>query len=245
MRVVVQNDPTHPDNVGHIVTHLGMNLDQRLKEFTDFQNDDQAFWDKVIGGAEPEVPAEVREGSTRLTATERVVVHGEIVESLWEEDFSTVEEQHVIEDIRERLTLLGLDPSQAAEMVKKAQVSPVRKRAPSEPFAVQPQREWEEAKKRLYEQAQRLAKLLLNHVELSMTGTELMYKYKSLKLAGKNNYVSALMMVNTEMNKRLGKERSQASTEEFKQVLGDLDDILQTLAKRLYKAKAEYETNQA
>jgi hypothetical protein len=22
MRVVVQNDPTHPDNVGHIVTHL-------------------------------------------------------------------------------------------------------------------------------------------------------------------------------------------------------------------------------
>src|SRR3984893_1130926 len=31
MRVVVQNDPTHPDNVGHIVTHLGMNLDERLK----------------------------------------------------------------------------------------------------------------------------------------------------------------------------------------------------------------------
>jgi DNA repair protein RadD len=33
MRVVVQNDPTHPNNVGHIVTHLGMNLDERLKEF--------------------------------------------------------------------------------------------------------------------------------------------------------------------------------------------------------------------
>ena len=244
MRVVVQNDPMHPDNVGHIVTHLGMNLDRRLKEFKDFENDDQAFWDKVIGGAEPEVPAEVRDGSARLTANERVVVHGEIVESLWEEDFSSVEEQHVIEDIRERLTLLGLDPSQAAEMVKKAQVSPIRKRAPSEPFAVQPQREWEEAKKRLYEQAQRLAKLLLNHVELSMTGTELMYKYKSLKLAGKNNYVSALMMVNTEINKRLAKERSQASTEEFKHVLDNLDDILQTLAKRLYKAKAEYEKNQ-
>ena len=43
-----------------------------------------------------------------------------------------------------------------------------------------------------------------------MTGTELTYKYKSLKLTGRNNYVSALMMVNAEMKKRLGKERAQA-----------------------------------
>ena len=70
MRVIVQNDPTHPDNVGHIVTHLGMNLDERLKEFKQFENDDQAFWDKVIGGEEPEVPPAVRDGTARLTATE-------------------------------------------------------------------------------------------------------------------------------------------------------------------------------
>ncbi len=241
MRVVVQNDPMHPDNMGHIVTHLGMNLDERLKEFKQFENDDQAFWDKVISGDEPEVPTAVREGSARLTAGERVVVHGEIIESLWEEDFSTVEDQQIVDDFRERLKLFGLDPSQAEEMVRKAQQSPLRKRAPSEPFLIQPQREWEEAKKRLYEQAQRLAKLLLNHVELSMTGTELTYKYKSLKITGKNNYVSALMMVNAEINKRLGKERAQASTEEFKQILGNLDDVLQVLARRVRKAKSDYE----
>jgi excisionase family DNA binding protein len=245
MRVIVQNDPMHPDNVGHIVTHLGMNLDERLKEFKQFENDDQAFWEKVIGGEEPELPTEVREGSTRLMAGERVVVHGEVVESLWEEDFSTVEDQQVIEDFRERLRLFGLDPSQAEQMVKSAKVSPVRKRAPTEPFAVQPQREWEEARKRLYEQGQRLAKLLLNHVELSMTGTELMYKYKSLKLTGKNNYISALTMVNAEINKRLGKERSQASTDDFKAILDNLDDLLQTLARRVRKAKADYDKNEA
>ncbi len=245
MRVVVQNYPTHPDNVGHIVTHLGMNLDERLKEFKQFENDDQAFWDKVISGDEPEVPMAVREGSTRLTAEERVVVRGEIVESLWEEDFSTVEDQQIIEDLRERLKLYGLDPGQAEEMVKKAQPSPLRKRAPSEPFLIQPQREWEEARKRVYEQAQRLAKLLLNHVELPMTGTELVYKYSSLNVTGKNNYVSALMMVNAEINKRLGKERPQASTDEFKKILDSLEDILQTLARRVRKAKSEYEQNEA
>src|ERR1035438_6461740 len=111
MRVVVQNDPTHPDNVGHIVTHLGMNLDERLKEFKQFENDDQAFWDKVISGDEPELPTAVRDGSARLTAEERVVVHGEIVDSLWEEDFATVEDQQIVEDLRERLKLYGLDPS--------------------------------------------------------------------------------------------------------------------------------------
>lgn len=130
-------------------------------------------------------------------------------------------------------------------MVKKAQQSPLRKRPASEPFAIQPQREWQEAKKRLYEQAQRLAKLLLNHVELAMTGTELTYKYKSLKITGKNNYVSALMMVNAEINKRLGKERTQASTEEFKQILDTLDDVLQTIVRRVRKAKSDYEKNNA
>ena len=49
---------------------------------------------------------------------------------------------------------------------------------------VQPQREWEEARKRMNEQAKRLANILLNHVSLTMTGTELTYKYKSLKLTG-------------------------------------------------------------
>lgn len=247
LRVVVQGDPAHPDNIGHIVTHLGMNLDERLKEFKQFESDDAAFWNKVISGDEPELPPAVRDGSSRLTADERIVVHGEIVESLWEEDFTSVEEQHIVEDLRERLKLYGLDLGQAAEeVIRAAQQQPaLRKGAPTEPFQVQPQREWEEARKRLYEQAQRLAKLILNHVELQMTGTELVYKYKSLNVTGKNNYVSALMMVNKEIQRRLGKDRSEASTEEFRQILDNLEDLLQTLVRRVRKAKSEYEKSKS
>ena len=245
MRVVVQNDPTHPDNVGHIVTHLGMNLDQRLKEFKQFESDDQAFWDKVIGGEEPELPPGVQEGTARLRATDRVVVHNEVIESLWEEDFTSVEDQQIIDDLRERLKLYGLDPSQAEEMVKKAQQAPVRKGPAAAPFLVQPQREWEEARKRLNEQAKRLASVLLNHVELSMAGIELPRKYKSLGLTGVNNYVSALMMVNAEIQKRLGKDRAQASIEEFQSILENLQPFLQALVRRVRKAKSDYDKNQA
>lgn len=243
MRVVVQNDPTHPDNVGHIVTHLGMNLDERLKEFKEFENDDQAFWNKVIGGEEPEVPPAVQQGTTRLRATEKVVVHGEIVDSLWEEDFASVEDQQIVEDLRERLKLYGLDASQAEEMIKNAQQPSLRKRPPAEPFLVQPQRELVETRKRINEQAGRLANILLNNVGLSTTGTELTYKYQSLKLTGRNNYISAFMMVNHEINKRLGKDRAQASTEEFRIVLDNLEDLLQLLVRRVKKAIGEYDKN--
>ena len=78
-----------------------------------------------------------------------------------------------------------------------------------------------------------------------MKGTELTYKYKSLNITGKNNYVSALMIVNHEINKRLGKDRAQASVEEFRHILDNLDELLQMLVRRVHKAKAEYEQKEA
>lgn len=241
MRVVVQNDPGHPDNIGHIVTHLGMNLDARLKEFKQFENDDQAFWDSVVGGDEPVLPQSVLDGTARLRAGDSVVVHDEIVDALWEEDFTSVEDQQIVADLRERMKLLGLDDSRVEDIVRQAQQAPMRKGAVAEPFPVQPQREWEEARKRMNEQSKRLANVLLNHVELTMAGTELVYKFKSLKLTGRNNYVCALMMVNREIEKRLGKDRAQASTEEFRVVLDGLEDLLQLLVRRIRKARGEYE----
>jgi len=50
-------------------------------------------------------------------------------------------------------------------------------------------------------------------------------------------------MVNAEINKRLGKDRANASTEEFRAVLDSLDDVLQSLVRRVRKAKSEYEKN--
>ena len=244
MRVVIQNYPGHPDNLGHIITHLGMNLDQRVKEFKEFENDDQAFWEKVVGGEDPEVPSNVRDGSTRLTASENdIAVNGEIVDSLWEEDFADMDEKHIIDDLKDRLKLYGLDPEKAEEIIKKSKHGGMIRRAPTEAFPIQPQREWEELKRRVSDQGSRLAKILLNNIGLEMTGTELAYKYTSLKARANNNLVSAIMLVNHEINTRLGKDRSNCSAEEFRAILDPkiLDDILQTIVRRVHKAKNEYE----
>lgn len=242
MRVIVQNDPAHPDNMGHIVTHLGMNLDQRLKEFKQFENDDQAFWEKVIGGSEPEMPKSVREGSSRLRADEGgMAISGEIVDSLWEEEFTTAEDKHVIEDLRDKLKSLGLDPSEAEGIVKKTRQSGMIQVSAAEPFAIQPHKEWSETKRRLNEQVQRIAKILLNNCKLDIAGTEIPYKYKTLNQPAKNNYVAALMMVNNEVNKKLEKDRADCSTEEIKSAIDSLEKILQVLVRRLKKSQSEYE----
>lgn len=242
MRVIVQNDPGHPDNLGYIVTHLGMNLDQRLKEFKQFENDDEAFWEKVIGGDDPELPKSVREGAERKKLHDRsVVVSGEIVDALWEEDFTTAEDKHIIDDLREKLKALGLDPSQAEQIVKQQNKSPITHLAPGEQFPVQPQREWSEAKKRLDEEAKRTAKVLLNNASLEIAGTEIPYKYTTLGIRSKNNYVAALMMVNTEINNQLAKDRKNCSTDEFKSAIDSLESILQTLVRKIMRAKKLYD----
>ena len=244
MRVIVQNDAGHPDNVGHIVTHLGMNLDQRLKEFKQFENDDQAFWDKVIGGEEPEVPKNVIDGTARRRLSEsEMVVDGEIVDSLWEEDFTSIEEKHVIEELRAKLKSLGLDPEQAEVMVRASRADGIQHKAPTGAFPVQPHLAWKEARRRLDEQVKRTATILLNNVELKAGGTELPYKYRTLGVPAVNNYVAALTMVNSAIDKQLGKERKDCTTDEFKTAVDSLEGILQTLVRRVKKTQSEYEKN--
>jgi len=238
MRVIVQNNPSHPDNMGQIVTHLGLNQDKQLESFKDFENDDYKFWENVVGGKEPEVPPEVKEGNARLRAGDQVVVHNEIIDGLWEEDFICHEDQEIIDDLRERFALLGLDPSEVATMVKQTMQKGMKKNDPTAPFPVQPQMEWEEARRRLNEEAKRLAKILLNHLDINMQGRELI-KYGLEN--GKNNYICALMLVNKAINKELGKERGEATIDEFRMILDNREDLLQQLVRRVRKVKSDYE----
>ena len=245
MRVIEQGKELHPDNAGHIVTHLGMNLDELLRKFNQFESDDHAFWDDVIGGNNTNSSRSSENETTRVTYDETAVVTDEIVGGTLEENFLTDDDRYLIEDIREQFDLRGLDPTHAEEIVKKARIANMRKLPPTEPFPVQPQREWEEARTRLNEKARKAAKQLLDKTNLSRGGTELAYKYKVTDATGKNNYASAIIMVNRKIRKTLGKERKDVSSEEFKQVSGDLDAIIKALVKRIEKAKLKYEQAKA
>ncbi len=240
LRVVVQNDPTHPDNYGHIVTHVGMNLDELLKRFKLFENDDQKFWEEVTGGKEPNPPKNVLDGSARMKLHEDMVVQSEIVDRLFEEEFSTAEDTDILQDLEKKLEALGLDSRLAAQIVKQSrQQSRGPAIAPAAaPYSIVPARQWQEARKRLNEEAKRTAKLLLNRTELKREGVELPRKLKP-ELGAKNNFIAALQMINEGISKRVGngRKRPEWSSEEFATAMELLPEILDGLVREIKKVQ--------
>lgn len=237
LRVVVQNEPTHPDNYGHIVTHVGLNLDEQLKRFKQFENDDQKFWEEVTGGQEPEPPKAVVAGEARMKLHEDMVVNSEIVDRLFEEDFSTAEDADILQELEKKLESLGLDPALAQQFLersRKAAGPHVAVAAPA--FSVLPARQWQESRRRLDEEAKRTAKLLLNRTGLTPQGVELPYKLKP-GIGGKNNFIAAFQMVNEGIKRRVaqGRKRQEWTTEEFAMAMSLLTDILDGLVREVKK----------
>jgi len=231
LRVVVQNAPNHPDNYGHIITHAGMNLDKRLKEFKLFEKDDQQFWEEVIGGKEPDVPRDVKSGESRMRNAEQVVVNNEIADSLIEEEFTSADEEDLIKDLEEKLESLGLDPSSAKEIVLKQAKESQKTSKAAEPFQKLPQREWEEARKRLQEKVNRSANMLINRLELKRGGRKIV----NTGINAANDFTACITLINQLIKKKHPTPRQDWTTEEFKAVSSDLDSIVNDLTRQYKK----------
>jgi len=228
LRVIVQNNPSHPDNYGHVVTHSGMNLDQRLREFKVFEKDDQKFWDDVIGGKSPETPRDIKSGERRMRNTESVIINNEIADSLIGEEFTTADDEDLIRDLEEKLESLGLDPSDAKKIVLKQKGNDKINTEAAAPFQIQPQQEWEELRKRLHEKVNRSANMLLNRLDLKRAGRKIV----NTGVSATNDFTACIALINKEIKKSHPKKRQEWAAEEFKQVTSGLDSILNTLTKR-------------
>ena len=230
LRVIVQNNANHPDNYGHIVTHSGMNLDERLKEFKLFEKDDQQFWERVIGGKEPEIPRDVKAGETRMRNAELAVVNHEIADSLIEEDFTTADDEDLIQDLEQKLESLGLDPSAAKELVLKQKKEGQKVTKTAAPFQIQPQREWEVLRTRLKDKVNRSANLLINRMDLKRNGRKIV----NTGVHAANDFTACITLINKEIKKKHPAPRREWTTEEFKIVISELDSIINSLT-RTYK----------
>lgn len=238
LRVVVQNDPTHPDNYGHIVTHVGLNLDEQLKQFKLFENDDQKFWETVTGGQEPEPPRDVVAGDARMKLHEDMVVSSEIVDRVFEEEFSTAEDADILQELEKKLESLGLDSTLARQMLEKSrgQSDGRQVASPAAAFSVIPAKKWKEVRKRLDEESRRTAKLVLNRTGLKPEGLELPHKLKP-GIGAKSNFIAAFQMVNEGIGKRIatGRKRQEWTTEEFEAAMKLLPEVLNGLVREVKK----------
>jgi excisionase family DNA binding protein len=240
MRVIVQNDPRHPDNCGYVVSHIGLNLDQQLAEFRDMEREDQAFFKDLIEDGETLPPNEVLEGKARLKLKPEMVVHQEVVSEFFEDDFIHTDDEELLNELKEHAESLGFDSEQIAQVLKNRKAEKTHRVKASSPFLIQPQKQRQEARKRLHEEAKRTANVLLNRVGLTHGGRDLAYKYFP-GLTG-TNYVAAVQLVNREVSKVLGIRSGQLGhlkTEDYLRGIESMEKILNALHKLILVRKKE------
>lgn len=240
MRVIAQDSPYHLDNRGFVVTHIGLNIDQQLAEFRQIEKEDRKFFEDLIEGQPPdEPPAEIRDGSSREKLSEAMVVNDEIVSEFFEEEFVSSEDEALLANLAAHAESLGLDPEKIKILTQQTRKSMRRVDAGGD-FVVLPQRQRQEARRRLNEEVKRTAKLLLNRLDLSFGGSELTYKY-GLRLSG-NNFVAAVQLVNRELDGSLGWEagkRAAMRTDDYQRGMSTLGSVLDKLTRRLKKREEE------
>ena len=164
-----------------------------------------------------------------MRMSEFAVVNYEIVDSLIEEKFTSAEDEDIIQELREKLESLGLDPEKASELVLDKTNTKTTSPA-AQPYQVLPQREWQMRKKGLNDEVKRAANMLVNRLNLKGAGREIV----NSGVPANNNFVACVTLINKEIKKRNPKERKDWSTEEFEEAPGGLEGILNNLT-RLYK----------
>lgn len=235
MRVVVQNDPRHPDNYGYVVTHVGLNLDKQLSDFKDMDSEDRSFFDDLIAGKEPIPPKSVLDGLERLRLNPEMAVEKEIISSFFEEDFIDADDELLWEELKAQAEALGLDADAISSALKRRSTERLRAVTASAPLPIIPQKARQEARRRLTEETKRTAKLLLNVLGLDMAGMELSRRTGSVSGP---NFAAAVQLVNHELNRLLGiksGERKHLKTEDFQRGIKLLPDVLNTLTRHLKK----------
>ncbi len=238
MRVIVQNDPRHPDNYGYIVTHIGMNVDSLLEDFRKLDREDEQFLLELLGGAEPEPPREVIEGDAQLRFRPEMVVQGEIVSEFFEEDFIDGEDELLLAELKRQTEALGFD---AVAVVAAARREKQTRRAvaASEPFTVSPQRRRREAQRRLNDEVKRSAKIVLNRASLQFAGRDLSFQLFPGAVTGPN-FAAAMQMVNQALDKALEIEAGQRGgvpLEVLTRGMEMLPDVAEKVARQVLAVK--------
>jgi superfamily II DNA or RNA helicase len=232
MRVIVQNEPHHPDNYGYIVTHIGMNLDSLLEDFRRLDREDQQFMEELLAGIEPAIPREVLSGDATKRLRPQMVVHNEIVSEFLEEDFIDSEDQILLDELREKAEALGFNAEQVLAAARSTRAGR-RSLAATGPFFVSPQRKRVEAQRRLNEEVKRAAKVVLNRASLSPGGRDLLGAFGNVTGP---NYAAAVQMLNKALDTELQIERGQRGAvplEVLERGISMLPDVAEKIARQI------------
>lgn len=240
MRVVVQNDPDHPDNQGFIVSHVGLNNDARWEEFRELDLEDQALLHKwAIGDDEAEEPDDEGVGTPRRFDL-GLLVDNELISHFIDQAFLDPDDDRVLD----QLLAQKIGPITLGELVDREDLrQKLRERhealaAEPAPIPVSPQRRRQSARKRLRERTGSVAARVLADLGLSRQGREVARAIPGAGAPVANvQYMTRLLA--REINESLGIEsgqRKEISGDQAERAFAELDQLGDRLRDRLQAA---------
>lgn len=235
MRVVVQNEPDHPDNVGYVVSHVGLNNEERWDEFRELDLEDQRLIHDWLAADPSEDEPEGENGEPRRFDAINLV-DSELVSHFVDRAFLDPDDDRVLDELLAKQVAPGValkdlvDKEKLREQLRE-QLAAHQEQPASIP--VTPQRRRQTARSRLNERTGSVVARILKDLGLARAGRDLA---KTFGGPPAPNVQRVTILLNQEINKFVGvtsKSRKKLSADQTEKALHSLDEIGDQVRDRL------------
>lgn len=227
MRVVQQSKPDHPDNQGHVVSHVGLNNDERWSEFRELDLDDQELihgW--VTGNEDDTEPSDSNSEPRSRRFDGGMLVDNEFLTDFIDQAYLDPNDDRVLEEMlaKEVAPGLTLGDITTLERLRAALLAKQAERPSDVPTAipVPPQRRRQAARKRLNQRVGSTANRVLDDMGLPRQGRQLA---KVVKGPMQPNVQVVTRLLNTAVSAEVGDDRGEASVDDLERAYNKLDTI--------------------
>jgi DNA repair protein RadD len=227
MRVVQQNRPDHPDNQGHVVSHVGLNNDARWSEFRELDLEDQELIHAWVTGNGEEVEPSDSDGDPRPRRFDGgMLVDNEVLADFIDQQYLDPTDDRVLEEMLDREFAPGLRVRDITTIDQLRTVLLTKQAAKSgdvpTAIPVSPQRRRRAARTRLNQRVGSVANRVLDDLVLSRNGRDL---GKVVRGPLQSNIQVVTRMLNKAVTEEVGDERGDASADDLTRTFDNLDVI--------------------
>ena len=228
LRLAQPDVPYSPANHVYLVSHIGLNDDRWWSDFTNFDKDDQEFFQEFF---EEELEGD-GESKPRMTLRPFMRVLNEVVESYKKKGFLKEIDEVMVSDLFNTIREKGFEPSEfgLTEDIVRLRLSSAKNEAQVPAFnpIIQPQKKREALKGRLAQESRSIADTVLNRLELTHRGRNLLKYFQ-----GNNNSEILIRLASSEQNKIMNVksgERQTANIEQLERAINSSPDIVDKLS---------------
>jgi DNA repair protein RadD len=241
MRVLRQNAPLDLDNEGFVVSHIGLQQDERWQDFRRFDREDQLLFADLIGGDEG-IPPERAQPEGRVRVRPDMIVLDQLVERFITDTFLDPTDEGALDELMQQIPqLLGVQPEEIGLTREDlaARILAARRRAELTPerIPVQPQQQRQQRRRRLDEETRSVAGRIIQAFNLAPQGRDLARLFPRLGM--NNNLAVAIRMMHAEVNQTMGftaDTRAELTNEQLEHAIQQMSDIAGRIQSRIRQA---------